>query len=70
MHDPVYQEPLPFARVDSFELTSDVLPTFDIVLILVDHSDLDWEMITQYSSCIIDTRNVISRHTGKEVIHL
>lgn len=43
--------------MQSVELTEQQLKDSDLVLILTDHSDFDYEMIAQHASAILDTRN-------------
>jgi len=70
VYDPIFRGELPFEEVGTFSLDPVTLQSFDLVMILVDHSGMDWEHVAQYSQCIIDTRNVIPRIPGKHVIHL
>ena len=51
-------------------LNSDVLKRFDGVIILTDHSNVDYELIKNNSSLIIDTRNVYSLNNDKNIYRL
>lgn len=69
-YDPVFRGELPFREVGKFSLDAASLQSFDVVLVLVDHSVMDWEQVARHSRCIIDTRNVIPRTADNHVIHL
>lgn len=65
-HDP-YVPKLPPTRkykleMSSVPLTSSTLASYDLVLLVTDHDVFDYELITHYSSLIIDTRNAFERH--------
>lgn len=58
-HDPY----LPYLEINginlkSIKLTSEHLKDKDCVLILTDHSNVDYELILKHASVIVDTRNV------------
>ena len=58
-HDP-YVSKIILRRVDIYHsetLTSSVIEDVDCVVILTDHSNIDYEMIVQYADFVIDTRN-------------
>ena len=42
------------------KLSSETLPAYDAVVILTDHSDVDYDIVKSESKLIIDTRNVLS----------
>ena len=52
------------------DLNSEVLKRFDGVIILTDHSNVDYELIKNNSSLIIDTRNVYSLNNDKNIYRL
>jgi len=55
----------------SQELNEELVTAQDCVLILTDHSDYDWEFITQHAKLIFDTRNATKEVQGKfSNIHL
>ena len=43
-------------ELESVELTPETLASFDVVLLLTDHSAFDYEMIAAHSEILIDTR--------------
>jgi UDP-N-acetyl-D-glucosamine dehydrogenase len=42
-------------------LTPEALGQYDAVVILTDHSCIDYAMVVQQSRCVIDTRNATKR---------
>ena len=46
---------------ESLELNGDMLKEFECVIIITDHSSIDWQMIFDNSKFIVDTRNVSSK---------
>ncbi|URT70547.1 MULTISPECIES: nucleotide sugar dehydrogenase [Cytobacillus] len=46
-------------RVETVELTKELLNDSDLVLVTTDHSDFDYEMIARESKSIFDTRNAM-----------
>lgn len=70
VYDPIYQGDLPFEQIAAFSLEEKSLRSFDLVIVLVDHSGMDWKSVIAHSRSIIDTRNVIPRTAGTNVIHL
>ncbi|WP_245590518.1 nucleotide sugar dehydrogenase [Aneurinibacillus terranovensis] len=69
VHEPVYQGNLPKAAAH-FDITQEGLSQFDIVLILVDHSNIAWEDVARYGRCVIDTRNVTDGLPGDHIVRL
>ena len=51
-------------------LTQKALNRFDAVVILTDHSNVDYTMVAQHAAVVVDTRNVISTRRYKNVYHL
>jgi UDP-N-acetyl-D-glucosamine dehydrogenase len=45
----------------STELTPEILTSSDIVIIVTDHSCIDYQMIRQHAPIILDTRNALKR---------
>ena len=45
----------------SVEWSASVLSTFDLVVVLTDHSDIDWNQLAMWSHCIVDTRNAVDQ---------
>lgn len=79
-HDPFVptidlSEELPeFLRGDILEsrpLSPEILASVDVVVVLVNHSNLNWNDIVRYARCIVDTRNVVRRVVGdKPHVHV
>ncbi len=69
VYDPVYQGVIPHG-VERFVLAPDSLAKFDVTLILVDHSNIPWDVVIQHSKCVIDTRNVTGHSEAKHIIHI
>jgi UDP-N-acetyl-D-glucosamine dehydrogenase len=69
VYDPVYEGELPF-DLQTFTLAPKDLNKFEIVLILVDHTGIDWNEVVRNSRCVIDTRNVTTKLPGAHVIQL
>ena len=71
-NEPVYHDPF----VDEFEicgrkftsqsLTEELVKNADLVLIVTDHSDIDYGFLVKHASKIFDTRNVTKNIPGKE----
>lgn len=47
------------AKVETVELTQELLREADLVLVTTDHTDFDYEMIAKESKVIFDTRNAL-----------
>jgi len=52
-------------HMHSVELNKQSLAKYDCVLIATNHSAYDWQMIADHSKLIVDTRNALSKVTGK-----
>ena len=51
------QWPAGVARVD---LTEQVLQTSDLIVLITDHDDVEYELLTPYADRVLDTRNVLA----------
>lgn len=51
-----------YAGKKSIELTPQALQSYDAVLIVTDHTDVDYGMIIENSKLVIDTRNACDNH--------
>ena len=51
-------------------LNSDVIKKFDVVIILTDHSNVDYELIKNNANLIIDTRNVYPLNNDNHIHRL
>lgn len=52
-------------QMQSVELHADALKSYDCVLIATNHSAYDWQMIADHARLIVDTRNAMSKVSGK-----
>lgn len=57
----------PDINLKSLPLTKENLQTFDAVIIVTDHDNIDYKLVSEYSSLIIDTRNVLAARGLKTV---
>ena len=46
----------------SIELTSNALQQYDIVVVVTDHSAVDWPTLVANAQLLVDTRNICARH--------
>jgi UDP-N-acetyl-D-glucosamine dehydrogenase len=46
-------------KINTYELTSDLLEEADLVIITTDHSDFDYQLVGQKSQLLFDTRNAM-----------
>jgi UDP-N-acetyl-D-glucosamine dehydrogenase len=62
------------APLESVELTDEALRRADCVVIVTDHSGIDYKRVTEFSSLIVDTRNALNedlrRNSRARVIRL
>ena len=59
------------STINSIEkLDGNAVSDFDACIIVTDHSNIDFELVHEYSHLIIDTRNVYHGKTGKNIIRL
>ncbi len=52
-------------QMESVPLTAASLKSYDCVLIATNHSVYDWQMIADHAKLIVDTRNAMSKVSGK-----
>ena len=57
-HDPYIKNA---KEIKYVELNKKSLSEADAILIITDHSDVDYEMVGKYANLIIDTRNVMAK---------
>jgi UDP-N-acetyl-D-mannosaminuronic acid dehydrogenase/UDP-N-acetyl-D-glucosamine dehydrogenase len=55
------------AGVELVECTPEVLAASDVVVILTDHDDVDWELVERHADRVLDTRNRI-RAAGVDLL--
>jgi UDP-N-acetyl-D-glucosamine dehydrogenase len=66
-HDPF----IPSLKIDGQTLTSQPLGTAaDCVVIVTDHSDLDYETVVDSAPLIVDTRNALKRFSNPKIVKL
>ncbi|HPM43004.1 MAG TPA: nucleotide sugar dehydrogenase, partial [Candidatus Omnitrophota bacterium] len=69
-----YYDPLlPYLKMDGIDLdsvkfTKDVFKSADCVVIVTDHSDVDYDFVLESSKLVIDTRNVLKHVEKREKI--
>jgi UDP-N-acetyl-D-glucosamine dehydrogenase len=47
--------------MSSVPLTAAAVKASDAVMIVTDHSNLDWAMIKRHASVVVDTRNALAK---------
>ena len=52
-------------RIDKF-----LIRTFDCVVVITDHSDIDYDLIAKYSNVIVDSRNVFKDYSRDKIFRL
>jgi UDP-N-acetyl-D-glucosamine dehydrogenase len=57
-------------KLKSIEYSPKILKDYDLVLILVDHSDFNYDELAKKSKLVIDTRNAIKSRKYKNVVWL
>jgi UDP-N-acetyl-D-glucosamine dehydrogenase len=70
-HDPHVPELLPTRKfsfdLKSSPLSSDTLKAVDCVLVVTDHSAVDYDLVVEHADLVVDTRNVVPRRRGNVV---
>ncbi|MDI6717044.1 MAG: nucleotide sugar dehydrogenase [Actinomycetota bacterium] len=70
-HDPyVAEEIIGTKTYKSVELTPEVVQESDCVLIVTDHSSVDYSLIAENARLIVDTRNKLKNFVGNHIIHI
>ncbi|MCL2746027.1 MAG: UDP-N-acetyl-D-glucosamine dehydrogenase, partial [Coriobacteriia bacterium] len=70
-HDPhVPQYTQDGKKVHSVDLTAEELQSADAVIVLSGHSNVDYRLVAEQSSLILDTRNVFGASAPSSVIKL
>lgn len=54
---PKTREHIEYAGIKSVQLTPEVIQSYDAVLVVTDHSDVDYNMVVQNARMVVDTRN-------------
>lgn len=72
----VFNDPnVPFVKTDDLKMSSvvideDLLKKMDCVVITTDHSDYNWQWITENANLIVDTRNATRGINEEKIIRL
>ena len=56
--------------IDSIDINYKKLKEYDCVVVLTDHSNLDYNLIKKYSKKIIDTRGVFKFSSSDKILHI
>jgi UDP-N-acetyl-D-glucosamine dehydrogenase len=68
-HDPLVPQTFKMRHLDlhmkSVGWSKEIVASYDCVLIATNHSTYDWQMIADNAKLIVDTRNALSKVTGK-----
>ena len=51
----------------SSPLSPEMLKEVDCVLVITDHSDVDYDLVAAHAGLVVDTRNVMPRERGNVV---
>jgi len=70
-HDPWITEFIVDGKlVESVDLTAETLAEVDAVIIVTDHSNVDYQLVVDESKLILDTRNVLKSFNSPKVVRL
>lgn len=70
-HDPYVPEQIIETRTyQSVELTPDIVTKSDCVLVVTDHSSVDYNMVTDNAKLIVDTRNKLKNFIGSNIVRI
>jgi UDP-N-acetyl-D-glucosamine dehydrogenase len=58
---PVRDHPT-LAGMKSIKLTDAAIRQYDVIVVVTDHSDIDWAMLVEAAQLVVDTRNVCARY--------
>jgi len=51
-------------KMNSVELTPENIAKYDLILLSTDHDKIDYQLIYEHASLILDTRNVFAKYIG------
>lgn len=54
----------------SVELTPETVSASDCIVVVTDHTDVDYEMVADNARLVVDTRNRMKRFVGKHIVHI
>jgi len=57
-------------KISKKALSDEMLQKYDVVVIVTDHTDVNYDFVRQHSKLIVDTRNVFMGITDKNIIRL
>jgi UDP-N-acetyl-D-glucosamine dehydrogenase len=57
-------------RIPSVELTADEVQAADAVLVVTNHSDVDYDLMVEKAALILDTRNALGHYDDDKVVRL
>ncbi len=57
-------------RLASRPLDAEVLAAADCVVVVTDHSSVDYEMVARHAPVVVDTRNAMRKASGKHIVRL
>jgi len=70
-HDPyVAQEIIETKTYKSADLTPDIVAESDCVLVVTDHSSVDYGMVAENANLIVDTRNRLKHFVGNHIVRI
>ena len=49
----------------SVPLTADTVKAADCVMVVTDHTSLDYDLIRTHARCVVDTRNALARNRAR-----
>ena len=63
---PPTREHMNWKGIESITWSKEVLKTYDAVVLITDHKNVDYDAMKEWAACIIDTRNVYTNLTEQE----
>ncbi|MDI6816848.1 MAG: nucleotide sugar dehydrogenase [Actinomycetota bacterium] len=70
-HDPFAErEIIETKTYTSVELTPDAVSASDCVVVVTDHTDLDYGMVAANARLVVDTRNRMKHFVGNHIVHI
>lgn len=69
VHEPIYKGNAPF-DLPVFDIEPLMLQALDAIVVLVDHSCINWSDVVSHSRCVIDTRNVTASYKGDHIVRI
>jgi len=70
-HDPyVAEEIIGTVKYESVSLDEEVISGSDCIVIVTDHSSVDYRMVANSARLVVDTRNILKSFVGEHIIHI